>query len=239
MSEATRDAIRGLLDKVDTSSAAAITDAAELVLESVAAGGIVHVAGAGHSLVMVCETFYRAGGLAAVRPVWDPAVLPLTGARRSTRVEREEGVGREVVRAAAPAPPDIMVVFSTSGRNPYPVEIAQECAHRGVPVIAVTSIAASERSTPRANGSLAEHATIVLDTGVPPGDIVHPPDAPRTSPVSTILGAYVWSVLLAELDELAAARGHTLPRWTSANIPGGDEANAEFMARYGDRIPEL
>ncbi|WP_067468263.1 sugar isomerase domain-containing protein [Actinomadura macra] len=231
--------VRALLDDVDSVSGAAIGDAAALLLEAVEADGIVHVAGAGHSLAMVCETFYRAGGLAAVRPIWDAGVFPLDDAVRSTRVERKAGVGRAVVEAAAPAPPDVAVVFSTSGRNPYPVEVAEACAARGVPVVAVTSARASRGAAARTPTSLADHATVVLDTRVPLGDALHPPEAPRTAAASTILAAYTWARVLADLDDLAAARGVELPRWTSANVPGGDEGNAALLARYRDRIPEL
>ncbi|WP_242892347.1 sugar isomerase domain-containing protein [Actinomadura litoris] len=233
------DRVRTLLDDLDSVSGAAIGEAAALLLESVDSDGIVHVAGAGHSLAMVCETFYRAGGLAAVRPIWHPGVFPLDDALRSTRVERESGVGRAVVEAAAPTPPDVAVVFSTSGRNPYPVEVAEACAARGVPVIAVTSARASREAAARTTTSLADHAAIVLDTRVPPGDALHPAGAPRTAAVSTILAAYTWSRVLAELDDLASARGMRLPRWTSANVPGGDEENAALLARYRGRIPEL
>lgn len=233
------ETIRGLLDEVDTLSGKAIREAAEVILDAFAAGGVLHVAGAGHSLVMVCETFYRAGGLAAVRPLWDPEILPLNGARHSTLAERRDGLGRAVVEAADPAKPDVLVVFSTSGRNPYPVEIARECAARGMPVIAVTSRAAMAGAAARSGGTLLDHADVVLDTGVPAGDAVYPAQAPRTSPVSTVLGAYVWTLLLAELDQLAQETGRTLPRWTSANVPGGDEANAELFERYRERIPEL
>ncbi|HET6501479.1 MAG TPA: SIS domain-containing protein [Amycolatopsis sp.] len=233
-----REHVRELLDKLD-SRQAELGQGAALLLDAIQRDGIVHTAGAGHSLAMVAETFYRAGGLAPVRPVWDQALLPLAGALRSSVAEREIGRGRAAVAAADPAPPDVMVVFSTSGRNPYPVEIAQESLARGVPVIAVTSLPASATATDRTGTRLADHATVVLDTGVPPGDVIHPTDAPRTAAVSTILGAYLWSALLAELDRLAIARGVTLPVWTSSNVPGGDERNASLMHVYGDRIPEL
>ncbi|GLY68861.1 SIS domain-containing protein [Amycolatopsis taiwanensis] len=233
-----REHVRELLDKLDT-QVAELGRAAELVLDAVEAGGIVYAAGAGHSLAMVCETFYRAGGLAPVRPLWDAALLPLAGARRSSVAEREPGHGRDLVARANPAPPDVMVVFSTSGRNPYPVEVAQEALVRGVPVIAVTSLPASAAATDRSGTRLADHATVVLDTGVPPGDVIHPPQAPRTAAVSTILGAYLWASLLAELDRLATARKVTLPFWVSSNVPGGDEHNTALLARYAERIPEL
>ena len=231
--------VRNLLDDLDTASGEAIGATAALLLESIEADGIVHVAGAGHSLAMVCETFYRAGGLAAVRPIWDPGVFPLDDAVRSTRAERRDGVGRAVAARAAPAPPDAAVVFSTSGRNPYPVEVAEECAARGVPVVAVTSARASRGAPARADTTLADHASIVLDTRVPPGDALHPPEAPRTAAVSTILAAYTWARVLAALDDLASDRGVELPRWTSANVPGGDEVNAALLERYRHRVPEL
>lgn len=233
-----REQVRELLDRIDAREAD-LRRAASLVLDAIEAGGIVHAAGAGHSLAMVCETFYRAGGLVPVRPLWEPELLPLAGARRSSAIEREPGRGRAALARAAPAPPDVMVIFSTSGRNPYPVEIAQEALARDVPVLAVTSLPASASATDRSGTRLADHATVILDTGVPAGDVVEPPGAPRTAAVSTILGAYTWSAVLVELDRLATARGVTLPVWTSANVPGGDERNAELMARYGDRVPEL
>jgi uncharacterized phosphosugar-binding protein len=234
-----RDRTRELIDAID-SQHENLAKAAELVLDAVNGDGIVHAAGAGHSLAMVCETFYRAGGLAAVRPMWDPEVLPLTGALRSSAAERVPGRGRALVEKSDIRQGDVVVVFSTSGRNPYPVEIAQASLARDVPVIAVTSTAASAAAADRSGGTrLADHATVVLDTHVPPGDVVYPASAPRTSAVSTVAAAYVWSALLAELADLADERGVDLPLWTSANVPGGDERNVELVARYGDRIPEL
>lgn len=239
MADTVRARVRSLLDGVDEQANTPLPEAAALLLEALDGGGMIHAAGAGHSLIMVCETFYRAGGLAAIRPLWDPRVLPLSGALASTDAERSVGLGHAVVAKAAPRPPDVLVVFSTSGRNPYPVEIAEACQARDVPVIAVTSIAASAAAPARSSGTLAEHATIVLGTHVPAGDAVYPAAAPRTSAVSTVACGYLWALLLAELDDLAAARGSTLPRWTSANVPGGDTANRDLLGRYGDRIPEL
>ncbi|SFA72323.1 Uncharacterized protein, contains SIS (Sugar ISomerase) phosphosugar binding domain [Amycolatopsis marina] len=239
MAEGAGKRVRELLDEVDNARTGPIADAAALLFRTIRADGIIHTAGAGHSLAMVCETFYRAGGLAPVRPLWEPPVLPLTGAVPSTMAEREPGRGAAVLHAAAPQPHDAVVVFSTSGRNPYPVEIAAEAAASGVPVIAVTSLIASAQANDRSGSRTADHATVVLDTAVPPGDVVYPERAARTSAVSTMLGAYLWTLVLAELDDLATAEGLELPLWTSSNVPGGDERNADLLARYGPRIPEL
>ncbi|NKZ08106.1 hypothetical protein [Actinomadura latina] len=69
--------------------------------------------------------------------------------------------------------------------------------------------------------------------------MLHPAAEPRTAAASTILAAYAWSRVLAGLDDLAAERGADPPRWTSANVPGGDAANAALLTRYRHRVPEL
>ncbi|MDI9903171.1 SIS domain-containing protein [Rhodococcus sp. IEGM 1409] len=231
--------VRQYLDEIDERSSSSIASAASLMFESILDNGIIHVAGAGHSLAMVCESFYRAGGLAAVRPIWHPEIFPLGGAIQSTQAERRDGLGRSTVRTVNPTPPDVAVVFSTSGRNPYPVEIAMECQALGVPVIAVTSSTASQGASVRSATNLAEHATIVVDTCTPPGDVIYPSVDPRTGSVSTILAAYAWNLLISKLDDLATMRGVELPRWTSANVEGGDQQNSALIDRYLGRIPEL
>ncbi|HEX2177429.1 MAG TPA: sugar isomerase domain-containing protein [Nocardioidaceae bacterium] len=231
--------VRELLDVVDHANREALPRAADLVLECLRRDGLVHVAASGHSLAMVCEAFYRAGGLAAVRPLWWPEMFPLSDAQRSTVAERTPGLAQQAVDEAAPQPSDVTVVFSTTGRNPYPVEVAAACKARGVPVVAVTSPHAARAAEARHPSTLVEHADVVLDSAVPPGDAAYPDDEPRTSAVSTITAAYVWSMLLAELDDRASQQGFDLPRWRSANVPGGDAANADLFARYGPRIQEL
>ena len=46
-----------------------IRAAAELVADALAAGGVVHAFGSGHSHMLAEELYYRAGGLVHVRPI--------------------------------------------------------------------------------------------------------------------------------------------------------------------------
>lgn len=231
--------VRDLLQQVDAAIDGPLDEAAELVLGAIQKGGLVLAAGAGHSLAMVCETFYRAGGLACVRPIWHDSIFPLPDAAGSTASERVPGIGLAVIRDAQPTPDDVVVVFSTSGRNPYPVEIAREALDQGIGVIAVTSPAASATAVARSGATLADTATVVLDTAVPAGDVVTPASQPRTAAVSTLSAAYVWGRLLERVDQLATERGIELPRWRSANTPGGDQVNVALFEQYSARIPEL
>ena len=233
------EAVRTHLTKVAEHNASAVADVAEMLLACVRADGTVLTAGAGHSLAAVAETFYRAGGLACVRPLYHPDLLPIHGAVSSTKAERRSGLAAEVLGPDPLGEKDVLVVFSTSGVNPYPVELAGLVRAAGRPVVAVTSGPASAVAPRRADSTLAENATVILDTLVPPGDATYPANAPVAAPISTIANAYLWNQVLVKLIDLGAQHSVALPLWRSSNVPGGDEANADLLARYTPRIPAL
>lgn len=223
------------VDEVVTHNGAALDATAEAIVRTIRAGGLVRTAGAGHSLAAVMESFYRAGGLAAVRPLWHPSLLPLADALGSTLAERTEGLGTEVAQAADIEARDTVIVFSNSGINRFPIELTRAALAAGATVVAVTSIAASSAAEPRAGGRLYELATIVLDTLVPPGDVSWPIEAPVTVPRSSLATNALWSALLARIVDLDPS----VDLWRSANVEGNDEANASLMSRLAPRIPEL
>jgi uncharacterized phosphosugar-binding protein len=223
------------LQLVESSNRAEITRAAEAIAATASAGGLVRPSGAGHSLAAVLETFFRAGGLAFVRPIWHPRVLPLYGARAATAAEREEGLGAAAAVEAQIGAHDTVVVFSNSGTNPFPVEVAQTAAAAGATVIAVTSRTAGEAAPRRASHKLIDVASIVIDTHVPPGDATWPPEQPVTAPVSSLATNLVWTLILRELYQLAP----DAPRWRSANVSGNDEFNRALSERFSAQIPEL
>ncbi len=220
-------------------NAAQVSAAADLLLGVIRADALVFTAGAGHSLAAVAETFYRAGGLACVYPLYHPELLPLHGAQHSTQTERRSGLAEEVLAERAPGPQDVLVVFSTSGVNPYPVELAAGARRRGASVIAVTSRACVAAAPRRSATTLAEEGTVVLDSLVIPGDASHPAEAPRTAPLSTVVNAFLWNLILAEVLDRGAIEGLAVPLWRSSNVEGGDEANVALLAKYGPRVPAL
>ena len=216
----------------------------EAVLASVTArmlvtcrdGSLIHTGGSGHSLALVMETFYRAGGLACVNPLYHPGLLPLHGAAASTIIERADGFARILSEEAAPQDGDLAFVFSNSGTNPVPVQLALQMRKAGAEVVAVTSSQASEAAPTRAGQKLADIADYVLDTLVRPGDASYPATAPRTGALSSLICVYLWQLLLARLSDRAETEGIALPLWRSNNAPGGEEHNAKLAERYRSRI---
>src|SRR5919108_343270 len=95
------------LAEVAATQAEALEAAARLVADSVAAGGVLHLFGAGHSQLVALDAFARAGGLACVNPIVDPALGPAAGLDLG-RVERTPGGG---------APPPVVVSQNLDGRD--------------------------------------------------------------------------------------------------------------------------
>jgi uncharacterized phosphosugar-binding protein len=209
------------------------------MLEVVRGDGLVYAAGTGHSMALVLETFYRAGGLACVYPVYHPGLLPLEGGFTSTLVERQRGLAATLLARVSPGGGDVAFVFSNSGVNPVPVELAMGFRDAGTPVVAVVSIPHMSATPARADVKLGEVATHVIDTMVPPGDAAFHAGGVTIAALSSIASVFVWDLLLARLAETAAEEGVALPVWTSANVPGGDERNAALMERYRRRVPLL
>lgn len=230
----------GQLSDVGRANADELTAAAQLLVDTISAGGLIFTAGAGHSLAAVLETFYRAGGLASIRPLYRPELLPLHGAAASTQTERRSGLARSTLEEAGfRGGQDVLVIFSNSGVNPYPVELATNARAAGSSVIAVTSREASAAAPKRSETTLAEQADITLDTHVPSGDASYPLDAPVTAPLSSLANVMLWNSLLVAVHRTATERNVELPWWRSANTIGGDEANAANLEHYGAQIPGL
>jgi uncharacterized phosphosugar-binding protein len=256
--------MRDRLERAGGHNAAALDRAAALLYERITAGGIVFAGGSGHSMALVLETFYRAGGLACVYPLVTPEIIPLHGARASTAAERRTGIAGDVVAAAGPEPGDVAMIFSNSGANPYPVELAAALRDSGVPVIAMVSGPSMAAAPARAGRKLGDVADLLLDTLVPAGDAGYPVADPRTAAQSSLVCVYLWNLLLARLADRAAEAapapgagdatgtgdateaGHAgdpvrgaLPLWVSSNVAGGDQRNAALFERYAARIPAL
>lgn len=223
------------LARVIEVNARALADVAALVIDVAGRKGLLYTAGAGHSLSGVIETFFRAGGFAFVRPLWHPDLLPLRGAERSTAAERRPGLGREVVAASSLEARDAVVVFSNSGVNPYPIEVAQGAREGGARVVAITSRTASDAAPLRAGTRLHEIADLVLDTMVPPGDATWPAAAPVTAPLSTLTNAMLWNAVLV----LAHEADPNLPMWRSANVSDSGDGNDRIAEAFAPRVPEI
>jgi len=229
--------VRAHLESVEQANATVVDAVASRVVATVASDGIILSGGTGHSIGLVLETYFRAGGLANVQPLFHAALLPLNGGATSTRFERLTGLAEDILADVTVSPRDLGVIFSHSGVNPVPVELAAGLVARGAPVVAVCSLAQERVSPQRADAKLSEVATWTLDTMVGPGDATAELAGRRTAPLSSLSSIFLWDLVLARTLVLADEAGVDLPLWASANHPGGDERNVALRERYRGRTP--
>jgi uncharacterized phosphosugar-binding protein len=228
------------LSTIFETQAAAFNAAATAMVAAIRADRLIYLFGTGHSHMLAEEGHYRAGGLACVVPILDPALMLHEGAVESTRREREFGVAQGILSRYPIGAVDVLVVFSNSGVNAVPVEAARHGLATGACVIAVTSEAYS-RQAAAGRDRLGALADITIDNGTVPGDASVTPAAgqPPVGPLSTIIGAAVLNALFVETVSRLGAMGIEAPIYVSANMPGAKERNAALVERYRARNPHL
>ena len=199
------DAALAILDRIRDTQMESLEDAAEICSNTIAAGGLVHLFGSGHSRMAVEEMFPRYGSFPGFHPIvelsltYHNTVVGSNGQRQAIFLERVEGLGRTILRNFVLEPPDSFIVFSNSGVNEVVVEVALEAKRLGLPVIAVVSEDHCEASGPRhsCGQRLIDIADVTLDNGTPAGDaLVYIKGLPDlVGPGSTIGAAAVVNAL--------------------------------------------
>src|SRR5437870_4325201 len=113
-----------ILEKIDQSQADSISRSAEIMADSIAVEGLVHMFGAGHSALPVAEAYPKCGNIVGFHPMVEQALMNFTnvigsnGVAQFTYLERAEGYGRAILESHVLKPQDVMLIFSQSGINP-------------------------------------------------------------------------------------------------------------------------
>jgi len=232
------------LDEIRSRELPSIARAADILADTIAAGGLIYVFGCGHSAALSMDIFYRAGGLMLVQPIFAEETLlhrwPVT---ETTDWERKEGWAPRLFAQSGARAGDVMIVISTSGRNGAPVDMAVTAKAAGLTVIGVTSrtYAGSLPSRHSSGKRLHEVADIVVDNHSSAGDaeVALPGLEQKVGPMSTAVGAALLQALVVQTAANLLARGRTPPVFVSANLPGGDQHNQAVLARYRGRLRYL
>lgn len=226
--------IAGILHGIESSQAEALQKAGERVCKVIAEGGLIHIFGCGHSHLPGLDAFYRAGGLANVSPMLDTDLMLHNGAAKSSRMEKMNGIGSEIFRRYQAERRDMLIVFSLSGKNAVPIELADCARKEGVYTVAVSSSAYFEKG-----GCLHRHSDLFIDCMVPYGDAVVSVGSEKMGGLSTAAFCFILNSLLIDGAKLADRAGADVPIYRSGNIEGGREHNLGLEEKYLGRIKHL
>ncbi|MGH2353714.1 MAG: sugar isomerase domain-containing protein [Chloroflexota bacterium] len=246
------DAAREIVERIRATQVEAIAEAARRCADSIAAGGLVHLFGAGHSRMAVEEMFPRYGSFPGFHPIvelsltYHTQVVGANGQRQAMYLENLEGFGQVILRNFVFGPHDSFMVFSNSGVNGVVIDVALEAKRLGMPVIAVVSLEHCRASAPKHSSGkrLPEIADVTIDNCTPAGDAlvrVQGLDYP-VGPGSTIGAAAVVNALKCLVAAELTQRGQP-PLVLTSSVLIGSDASADLFDRayddYRSRIAQL
>jgi uncharacterized phosphosugar-binding protein len=237
------EALAPIMARVADQAAGPVQAAADLVVASLRAGGVVQAFGTGHSEALAMEVAGRAGGLVPTNRIALRDVVIFGGEPPDVlghgRLERDPQIARRLYDLATVSAADVFVIGSNSGVNGAVVEFARLVKGRGHRLIAVTSFTqtAAVDSRHPSGHKLIDHADVALDNGAPYGDaVLSLPDGGTVCAVSSITAALLVQLVGAEVVRRLLEAGEPPPVYRSANVPGGDEHNSSLEDRYAGRL---
>jgi uncharacterized phosphosugar-binding protein len=243
------DAARGVLDRLGETQAEAMEHASQWCAEAIAADGLVHLFGTGHSRIPVEEMFPRYGSYPGFNPIvelsmtFHSQVVGANGQRQAMAIERMPGLAGVILSNFAFGPKDVMMVFSAGGATTVPVEMARGARARGLRVVAVTSLAQSTTGEPDpvTGARLADEADLVIDLCTPHADALIDIDGVDTpvGPGSTIAAVAVVNSIKVRTAQLLAERGALPPTITRASVVGAERSRSLFDAAYQEHARRI
>jgi uncharacterized phosphosugar-binding protein len=238
-----------VLRRVTETQGEAIETASQWCADAIAADGLVHLFGTGHSRIPVEEMFPRYGSYPGFNPIvelsmtFHTQVVGANGQRQAMFIERVPGLADVILSNFHFGPQDVMMVFSASGLTAVPVEMARGARARGMRVIAVTSVAQSMSGEPEtaAGARLLEEVDLVLDLCTPHADAMVAIDGLESpvGPGSTIGAVAIVNAIKARTAELLVERGAMPPVITRASAVGADRSRALFEEAYREHARRL
>lgn len=240
--DAFRTELTRVLDRLWSTQRESIHKAAQMMGESVAGGGLVHLFGSGHSVLPVLDIFPRYGSYPVFHPLMDMRlmwtnVVGSGGAKGVLWLERREGYGKVLFENEPIRRGDVMMVFSHGGMNAVGIEVALEAHARGLHTIAVTSMDNQRQMKPTHSSGkrLSDAVDLVIDNCVPARDSLVD-IAGWKAPVaaaSTIAFVTIANAIVADLAADLARRGIAPPVFVSPNVPGiPADNNSQVFAAY-------
>src|SRR5262245_34429216 len=194
-------AVTELQNRVISEQRSLLLEIAERMAEATRRDQPIFIFGTGHSHLIAEEAFYRAGGLANVVPILSEHFMLHSLPALGSRLERTPDLTDAILDRYAPESGEMLFVFSNSGVNRLPVEMALHGRERGLFVVGVSSLAYARQAPLSDLGlRLDQSVDLAVDNGGIAGDaLIELENFPwRVAPSSTVICALIWNCLVSE-----------------------------------------
>ena len=238
-----------ILERISETQADALETASTWCADAIAADGLVHLFGTGHSRIPVEEMFPRYGSYPGFNPIvelsmtFHTQVVGANGQRQAMFIERVPGLAEVILSNFSFGPKDVMIVFSAGGLSVVPVEMARGARRRGLRVVAVTSVAQSmsDQPNPLVGSRLLDEADLLIDLCTPHADAMIAIDGLDTpvGPGSTIAAVAIVNSIKVRTAQLLVERGAMPPVMTRASVVGADRSRELFEHAYQEHARRI
>lgn len=227
-----------LLKKADAANKENIEKVSDIIYDCIKGDGIIYMFGCGHSSLIASDCFYRAGGLANIQPIFIPELMLHVSASNSNLLEKDQLSCKYALAGYTFTKNDVLVVFSVSGINGAPIEVARQGKELGLTVVGIgSSTYFDEKSRHSSGKKLSDYCDVFLDNCVPKGDaVIKLDDDINAIPISTPISSALMQSCIAEGVKKCCEKGVVIPIFGSGNLEENMENNQRLVSKYKDRI---
>jgi len=244
--QAYAEAIQAMQNKVLDTNVEVLGEIASRMVLAIQNKNRIFTFGTGHSGLIMEESFCRAGGLAAAVPIFMNALMLHENTDLSGKLERMPEVAAPLLDQMKPREGEMLFIFTNSGVNGLPIQMALEARSRGLTVVGVCSVEYSKQAPlSRIGKRLEEVVDFSIDNCGVPGDALIEVEgfSWRTAPSSTVIGTFIWNCLVTECVFRLQAAGEDIPVFISGNYTGakegGDAHNIQLLQNWAAQNPFL
>ena len=227
-----------LLKKADEVNKENIKKVSNIIYECIKGDGIIYMFGCGHSSLIASDCFYRAGGLANIQPIFIPELMLHVSASNSNLLEKDQLSCKYALEGYNFAKNDVLFVFSVSGINGAPIEVARQGKELGLKVVGIgSSTYFDEKSRHSSGKNLSDYCDVFLDNCVPKGDAIIKLDGDINAvSVSTSISSAIIQSCIAEGIKSCYNDDVDIPVFGSGNLAENLENNQKLVSKYKRRI---
>ena len=162
--------VSSILKKISVKEKDNIKKAARIIAQKYLIGGQTYIFGTGHNHCIAEESLHRAGGFAGACPILDAKIDFSLGIKKASALERSKKAANEILQNYNLKKDDVIIIFSNSGVNKLPIEIAKISKNNKIYVISVVSKVYADSLTTSKTNKLYNYSDLFINNYSPIGD---------------------------------------------------------------------
>ena len=226
--------INEVINKISNKEKGKIKKIAKNLSSKYLNGNHLFVFGTGHNHCIAEESLHRAGAFAAVTPILNKKIDFSEGIVKASINERDKTLAKSILNKYNLEANDSIIIFSNSGVNKLPIEIAKLSKKRGLYVITVMSLKYAKSLTLKSERRLNYYSDIFINNYSPIGDTLLNKNNLGITSSSTMAGIFILNSLWSEMYNYLKQE-KLLPFYKSSNLPNSSLHNIKLEKKFKDK----